>query len=107
MVRMERYFVYMLLCADDSFYVGITNDPDRRLAEHNAGVDQDGYTHERRSVQLVHSSGFRQVLDAIRWEKQLKGWSRSKKRALMNDDWQAIHDIVRAERRSREKKRSV
>ena len=107
MVRMERYFVYMLLCADGSFYVGITNDPNRRLAEHNAGVDPDSYTHERRPVHLVHSSGFSQVFDAIRWEKQLKGWSRAKKGALVNDDWLAIHDIVRAERRSREKKRSV
>jgi putative endonuclease len=106
-VSMEPYYVYMLLCADGSFYVGITNDSDRRVAEHNVGLDPDSYTHERRPVRLVHCSGFRQVLDAIRWEKQLKGWSRAKKRALVNDDCHAIHEIVRTERRFRERKRCI
>jgi putative endonuclease len=104
---MENYFVYMLLCADNSFYVGITNDPNRRFAEHNLGADRDCYTYERRPVRLVHCSGFHEVLDAIRWEKQLKGWSRAKKRALMSDDWRAIHGIVCAERRLRERKGRV
>jgi len=50
-----------------------------------------------------HASGFSSVFDAIRWEKQLKGWSRAKKHALIRDDWQRIHDIVVRERRSRER----
>ena len=100
---MREYFVYMLLCADGSFYVGVTNDPERRLWEHNAGIDEGSYTHERRPVKLVYCSApCDAVLAAIAWEKQLKGWSRAKKRALLKSDWQGIHQIVRAERKRRE-----
>ena len=102
---MRRYYVYMLLCADDSFYVGITNDPERRLAEHNAGIDEECYTYARRPVTIVHCSDFDEVWDALRWEKRLKGWSRAKKRALTLNDWPAICEIVRAERKSRERRR--
>jgi putative endonuclease len=105
---MERYFVYMLLCSDGRFYVGITNDVARRTAEHNLGVIEDCYTFGRRPVRLVHSSGFSNVFDAIRWEKQLKGWSRAKKCALVRDDWPGIHNVVVKERRLRERlKRST
>jgi len=99
---MEKYFVYILVCADGSFYVGVTNDVDRRVAEHNLGEIEDAYTHERRPVRLVHCSGFSSVFDAISWEKQLKGWSRAKKRALIDNDWQRIHRIVCDERFVRE-----
>jgi putative endonuclease len=95
----KAYFVYMVRCSDRSFYVGITNNPDYRLAQHNLGIDSKSYTFSRRPVELVHSSEFRQVDDAIRWEKQLKGWSRAKKQALARDDWAAIHELSR--RRSR------
>lgn len=99
---MERYFVYVLLCADDSLYVGVTNDVEGRVWQHNAGDDPDSYTYERRPAQLVHCSGFSSIFDAIRWEKQLKGWSRAKKRALIQNDWQRVHQIVCDERRRRE-----
>jgi putative endonuclease len=105
MVGMRKYFVYMLLCADRSFYVGITNNPELRLWQHNSGWDETCYTHERRPVTIVHCSGFGEVLDAIRWEKQLKGWSRAKKRALINHDWPGIHEIVQEERRLRERRK--
>ncbi len=96
----------MLLCADDSFYVGVTNNVEGRVWQHNTGWDADSYTHRRRPVQLVHCSGFRNVFDAISWEKQLKGWSRAKKRALMHDDWQGVHQIVTNERRRRKKQKA-
>ncbi|MBV9647171.1 MAG: GIY-YIG nuclease family protein [Candidatus Eremiobacteraeota bacterium] len=99
---MDNYFVYMILCADGSYYVGITNNVDRRVWEHGAGIDPGCYTYERRPVRLVYCAGFRDVIDAIAWEKHVKGWSRAKKRALANDDWKRIHDIVRAERHQRE-----
>jgi putative endonuclease len=106
MVRREEYFVYMLLCADDSFYVGVTNDVEGRVWQHNAGEDPDSYTCERRPVELVYCSGFSSVFDAIRWEKQLKGLSRAKKRALMRNDWQLVHEVVCKERRMRESRES-
>ena len=100
---MEKYFVYTLLCADGSFYFGVTNDVERRVWQHNSGEDPDSYTCERRPVTLVHCSGFSSVFDAICWEKRLKGWSRAKKRALIQNDWQRIHQIVCDERRMRER----
>jgi predicted GIY-YIG superfamily endonuclease len=63
---MDSYFVYMLQCSDGTYYVGITNDPDRRVAEHNLGLDEKAYTHRRPPVRLVHSSAFHEVLDAVR-----------------------------------------
>ncbi len=87
---MKDYYVYMLRCADGSFYVGITNNLDRRFAEHQLGIDEHCYTFMRRPIELVHQSSFHNVDDAIAWEKQLKGWSRKKKFALIADDWETI-----------------
>jgi putative endonuclease len=97
-MSMRDYYVYMVLCADGSYYVGITNSVERRLWEHNAGISESSYTFTRRPVSLAHCSSFGNVDDAIRWEKQLKGWSRAKKRALVDDDWEKVHQIVRDER---------
>jgi len=94
---MKRYYVYMLECADGSFYVGITNDVERRLGQHQDGWDPRAYTHERRPVRLVHVSDFAEVLQAIAWEKQLKGWSRAKKRALVSGNWSLV--MQKAKRR--------
>jgi putative endonuclease len=88
-----NYFVYMVRCADDSFYVGVTNDLERRIAEHNYGWDPTSYTHERRPVRLVHSSDFQRIEQAIAWEKQLKGWSRAKKIALVEGDWKRVQEL--------------
>jgi putative endonuclease len=92
---MKRYYVYMVLCSDESFYVGITNNLEFRIAQHNFGWNPTSYTHERRPVRLVHSSEFANVDDAIRWEKQLKGWSRAKKQALAQGDWQRIRELAK------------
>jgi putative endonuclease len=98
---MQFYYVYMLLCADFSFYVGITNDVERRVAEHNAGWDPKCYTHFRRPVVLAHVGWFHDAEDAIRWEKQLKGWSRRKKIALIGDDWAEVSRLARGADRVR------
>ncbi len=91
----RAYYVYMVLCDDGSYYTGITNDPERRTAQHNEGIDPRCYTFMRRPVRLVYASEFHDVDDAIRFEKQLKGWSRQKKAALMRGDWTAIVAISR------------
>jgi putative endonuclease len=84
--------VYMLLCADGSYYVGNTSDDrlDRRLAEHNSATYPDAYTSSRRPVTLVWSERFDRITDAIAAERQLKGWSRIKKQALVRGDWSTI-----------------
>ncbi len=85
----------MLLCADGSFYIGVTNDVERRLAEHELGIDRHCYTFTRRPVKLVHASDFHEVTDAIAWEKQLKRWSHAKKAALIDSDWKEIHRLAK------------
>ena len=79
----ERYFVYILRCSDGSYYTGISNNPEERLKEHEQGMDPKCYTYKRRPVELLYRYGFREVNDAIAAEKQIKGWSRRKKEALI------------------------
>jgi putative endonuclease len=92
---MKLYWVYMLLCADGSFYVGVTNNVELRVGQHEFGIDRNCYTFTRRPVQLVHASDFHDVIDAISWEKQLKRWSRAKKAALAERDWPRVRRLAR------------
>src|SRR5579863_9116317 len=88
-------FVYMLRCADGSYYVGSArNDLERRVAEHQAGVYQ-GYTSAKRPVHLVWSEYFDQIRDAIAAEQKIKRWSRAKKEALIRGDWIKIKLLAR------------
>jgi predicted GIY-YIG superfamily endonuclease len=78
-------FVYILRCADASYYVGKTDDLRTRLSEHEAGVAAD-YTSVRRPVEMVYAEDHKSVRSAKRREIQLKHWSRSKKEALIAQD---------------------
>jgi putative endonuclease len=97
----QEWFVYILLCSDQTLYTGMTHDPDARLEEHGSGLDPTAYTFRRRPVRLVWIRSFPSRYEALSFEHQVKGWSRRKKEALIHMDWDAIHEIVRAERRSR------
>lgn len=89
-------YVYMLRCADGSFYVGSAtgNDLQPRIDQHNAGHFQ-GYTFKRRPVVLVWSEHFDRITDGIAAERQIKGWSRAKKEALIRSDWAAISQLAK------------
>jgi putative endonuclease len=91
-------FVYMLRCKDRSYYVGSARGDwgalERRVNEHNAGVN-DGCTKSRRPVELVFQQEFQRVTDAIAAERQIKGWSRAKKEALIRGDWHAVSVLAR------------
>jgi putative endonuclease len=89
-------FIYMLRCADDSYYVGSATgaDLERRIAEHASGTIV-GYTWSRRPVQLVWSEHFDRITDAIAVERQLKGWSRAKKLALIRGEWRSLELLSR------------
>ena len=84
---MKIYFIYILECSDDSFYVGMTNNLQRRLSEHQEGKKPTCYTFNRLPVKLVWFESFSNSIDAIKFEKQLKGWSRRKKIALIEKNW--------------------
>ncbi len=87
---MKQYYVYILKCSDDSYYTGFTNNIDRRITEHNAGMNKDTYTFTRRPVILVWIETFLDPNQAIMIEKKIKGWSRRKKEALINEDWDKL-----------------
>jgi putative endonuclease len=84
-------YVYMLQCADRSYYVGSATGDDlwRRISEHETGAYR-GYTFTRRPVRLVWSEHFDRITDAIAVERKLKGWSRAKKQALIRGDWSTV-----------------
>lgn len=90
---MKQYFVYILLCDDNSYYVGITNDIDRRMYEHENGLNPSSYTHKRRPVKLVFCERFTEVEQAIAFEKQIKGWNRKKKEAIINGNWDLLAEL--------------
>ena len=92
---MKKYYIYILLCSDDSFYVGITNDIERRLGEHQSGSNETSYTSQRLPVELVHIEVFQYVEDAIERETKLKKWSHKKKLALINGDLRLLKDAAR------------
>ena len=76
-------WLYILRCADGSYYVGTTRTAlETRLEQHQAG-HFGGYTASRRPVSLVYSEHFDQIVDAIAAERRVKGWSRAKKEALI------------------------
>jgi putative endonuclease len=88
-------FLYILRCADGSYYTGTTRDElERRVAEHNAG-HFGGFTATRRPVTLVFSQWFERITEAIAAERQVKGWSRAKKEALMRGDFNALPELSR------------
>jgi putative endonuclease len=88
-------YLYILKCADGSYYVGTARATlEQRVAEHNAG-HYDGYTATRRPVTLAFSQWFERITDAIAAERQIKGWSRAKKEALMRGDFEGLVSLSR------------
>jgi predicted GIY-YIG superfamily endonuclease len=89
------FWLYMLRCADDSFYVGHTDNLESRIAQHQQGAFPDCYTFTRRPVRLVYSQDFATRDEAFVMERRIKGWSRAKKVALIGRDWREISRISR------------
>lgn len=84
MIRsLTSYYVYIVMCSDKSYYTGVTNNVDGRVWEHNNSEDQKSYTYSRRPVDLMFIEVWEDIDGAIAREKQLKGWSRKKKEALI------------------------
>ena len=97
-------WVYILRCNDGSYYVGSTINLERRLWEHNEGVGA-AYTRHRRPVELLWSADFARVDQAFAFEKQVQGWSRRKREALMDGrfgdlGWLSSRSYAAQERRA-------
>lgn len=82
-------YMYILECADRSLYVGSTRDLERRIAQHNEG-EGSLYTRTRLPVRLIYFEQFDRVSDAYLREKQVQGWSRSKRLALAKEQLEKL-----------------
>ncbi len=90
-MRQRKYlYVYILRCADGLYYTGVTNNPVRRLWEHNDGRNKTAFTYIRRPVEMLYCEQFVDFMAAIAREKQVKKWSQKKKEALINADFEQL-----------------
>lgn len=90
-------FLYILRCADGSYYSGTYRGEDiaTRVSEHNNGHYADAWTASRRPVELVFVEEFASITDAIAAERRIKGWSRAKKEAMIEGRWDRLPWLAR------------
>ncbi|HHL3493022.1 TPA: GIY-YIG nuclease family protein [Legionella pneumophila] len=86
------FWVYILQCSDKSYYTGQTDNLEKRLTQHQDKMIPGCYTSTRLPIQLKFSQEFMSREEALNAERQIKGWSRRKKEALIKGDWQALSD---------------
>ncbi|MDD2903836.1 MAG: GIY-YIG nuclease family protein [Syntrophales bacterium] len=89
---MRQYYVYILTNKSGTLYVGVTNDLERRMSEHKGSL-VPGFTKKYKIDQLMYYEEANDVREAIAREKQIKGWRREKKIALIEADnptWQDL-----------------
>jgi predicted GIY-YIG superfamily endonuclease len=91
------FWVYILQCSDGSYYTGHTDDLEIRITAHQQGT-LSGYTAKRLPVKLVFCDNFPTRDDAFTRERQIKGWSRRKKQALIRGDWNKLIEYSRGKR---------
>ncbi|MCC7119653.1 MAG: GIY-YIG nuclease family protein [Anaerolineales bacterium] len=87
-------WMYILKCSDNSYYVGSTKDLEYRFSEHQAGKGAK-YTSRRLPVELVYSEEYERVVDAYIREKQVQGWSRAKREALINGTQELLPKLAK------------
>ena len=87
------FWVYILKCADQSYYTGHTDNLERRLQQHQQRHYESCYTASRLPVQLCFACEFATRIEALAAEQQIKGWSRGKKAALIHSDWPALQKL--------------
>ncbi|MBZ9632566.1 GIY-YIG nuclease family protein [Salegentibacter sp. LM13S] len=92
---MKISYVYILECADKTYYTGITSNLEKRMLEHQTGVHPDSYTAKRRPLKLVFFAEFSDINFAIMREKQIKKWSRAKKKALIDGSFDALPNLAK------------
>jgi putative endonuclease len=87
-------YIYILECADGSYYTGSTWDLAKRLQEHNLGIGAN-YTQKRLPVKLAYCEFCDRIEDAYKREKQIQGWSRKKKQALIENNKDRLVELSR------------
>ena len=87
-------YMYILECSDGSYYTGSTNDLELRLSQHLNG-EGSNHTRKRLPVKLLYFEQFSRIDDAFSREKQVQGWSRIKKEALIKDMSDELHGLTK------------
>jgi len=90
-------YMYILLCSDGSYYTGSTNDLERRLEQHQNGEGAN-HTKKRLPVSLLYYEEYQRIDEAFYREKQVQGWSRKKKEALMEGNLDLLPELAKAYR---------
>jgi predicted GIY-YIG superfamily endonuclease len=91
---MNTFFVYILKCCDGSYYVGHTDNIEKRMFEHKTGTF-GGYTARKSPVKLVFAQSFNLREQAFISERKIKGWTRAKKEALIKENWNEISNLAK------------
>jgi predicted GIY-YIG superfamily endonuclease len=89
------FYVYILKCADGSYYTGHTDDLDARMQQHMSGAIASCYTARRLPLELVFQETFVMREEALSAELQIKGWNRAKKEAMIRGDWGEVSRLAR------------
>ncbi|WP_422080069.1 GIY-YIG nuclease family protein [Ulvibacterium sp.] len=92
---MKIFYVYILECSDKTFYTGITANLSKRVESHANGKYRDSYTFSRRPIKLVFFCEFTDPNRAIGMEKQIKRWSRAKKQALIDGNYDQLPNLAK------------
>ena len=91
---MTKGYTYILRCFDDSYYVGSTKNINRRLAQHQNGIGAE-YTKRRLPVVLMYYEEYDRIDTTFYREKQIQGWSRKKREALINSETNLLYDLAK------------
>jgi len=97
---MKDAWVYIVECADGTYYTGSTTQLEDRMTKHQTGY-YTGYTSLRLPVKLVWSEAFPDIRQAIEVERKIKRWSHGKKKAMMEGDFDLLHELARSTEKQR------
>jgi len=92
---MKNSYVYILKCADNSYYTGVTANLQKRIVEHQSAKHPESYTAKRLPVELVFYAEFTDITIAIAREKQIKHWSKAKKEALISGKFDDLPNLAK------------
>jgi len=96
---MKKGFTYILECSDGSYYTGSTIDLDLRLNQHQNGQGAN-HTKKRLPIKLIYVEEFTNIQEAFYREKQIQGWNRKKKEALIKSNFNALKTLSECQNKS-------
>jgi len=93
------FWVYILQCSDNSYYTGHTDNLETRLYQHHNRIFPTCYTATRLALKLVYSEQYPGRIEALSAEKQIQGWGRKKKEALISGDWDKLSYLAQRKKK--------